>query len=274
MLLAVAVAACDEERMIRIKGSDTEVNLAVLLAENFHKSHPAFVVSVSGGGSGLGIASLLNEQSDIANSSRELTGYEDSLFKSRNMVIRSFVFAEDAIAFIVHKESPLDSISVEALASILSGEETNWHFLSNVQSPITIYGRQSNSGTYEFIRQKLNIAFSREAREMNGNAQIIESIKRDRSGIGYVGAGYVSDPKIQEAIKVLSVSAHSRAISPLDKQAVANKQYYFQRPLYQFIRERSWEKAKHFIRYEQQPEGKAIIEASGYYAVSRNGDKP
>ena len=109
-----------------MKGSDTEVNLAVSLAENFYKIKSDFSIAISGGGSGLGIASLLNREADIANSSRPLNAEEDSMFKARGIKIRTIVFAEDATAFVVQKKSPIDSIDLGTLTKILSGQIKTW----------------------------------------------------------------------------------------------------------------------------------------------------
>ena len=176
---------------IKIKGSDTEVNLAVQIAEAFHSVNPAIFISISGGGSGLGIASLLNGTADLANSSRSINTMEIQLFQKRSITIDSFVFAQDAIAFVVAEDLPLDSVRTDELARILDGTYTNWYLLTGKDLPINIYGRQSNSGTHDFVKSKLSIEFSIHAKEMNGNAQILEAIKTDHSGIGYVGAGYV-----------------------------------------------------------------------------------
>ncbi len=261
------VACSDAHRVIKIKGSDTEVNLAVNLAERFHEVDPAFTVSISGGGSGLGIASILNGQADIANSSRPLTNEETELFTKAGIEIKSIAFAEDATAFIVHKDCPLDSITVPVLASLLSGKLSSWKSLTGSELPITIYGRQSNSGTHSFVKKKLKIEFSRNAKEMNGNAQIIESIKQDASGIGYVGAGYVS--MNSQGVKVLKIleEAGSEAISPLDKLAITSHRYFFQRPLYQFIPANSWEKVQGFLNFENSEEGRTLIENEGYYIL-------
>jgi len=257
----------DSQRVIKIKGSDTEVNLAVNLAERFRELKPDFTVSVSGGGSGLGIASILNGQADIANSSRPLTDEEKKMFSKAGIAIKSVAFAEDATAFIVHKDFPMDSIDVPLLAKLLGGEYYSWKPVTGRDLPVTIYGRQSNSGTHSFVQKKLNTAFSRNAKEMNGNAQIIESIKQDISGIGYVGAGYVSFNS--QGIKVLKVAERpgTPAISPLDRSAIISHQYYFQRPLYQFIPASSWEKVQAFLRFEDSKEGRKLIENEGYYIL-------
>lgn len=255
---------------LKIKGSDTEVNLVAELAEEFHKTRPDCYVSISGGGSGLGIASLLNGQADIANSSRALNEEETELFRKRNIALDTFVFAEDAIAFVVSSKLPVDTVSVKDLADILKGKIKNWADLGGNNVNVNIYGRQSNSGTYEFVKKKLGIDFTNQAKEMNGNAQILEAIKADASGIGYVGAGYVmSERNRPENIKVLWIreDGNSRAYSALDSSAVFEHQYFFRRHLYQFIRRSSAASAADFISYEKSPAGAAHIRRSGYYPL-------
>ncbi len=269
IVLLYLFSACNENhKSIKIKGSDTEVNLAVELAEKFHHYKEDFSVSISGGGSGMGIASLYNGQADIANSSRPLSEEEKEMFQKARIHIKPVEFAEDATAIIVNPEVALTEIDIPTLAKIMSGELTNWVQLGEKQAPINIYGRQSNSGTHSFIQKKLNIHFSPKAKEMNGNAQIIEGIKADPTGIGYVGAGYLlhnSDHKVK-VLKIKS-TAGSIAFSPLDSEAIKAKKYYFQRPLYQFITSNSWEKSKAFIDFEKSEKGKKIINKSGYYTV-------
>ena len=272
-LLIIVLASCSSNnKAIKVKGSDTEVNLAVNLAENFYKVNDDFSVAISGGGSGLGIASLLNGQADIANSSRPLNDEEDSLFKVKGIDVKTVIFAEDATAFIVQKDFPMDSIDVPTLTKILNGEYKSWKPVTGQDIPVNIYGRQSNSGTQSFVRKKLKIEFSRDAKEMNGNAQIMEGVKMDVSGIGYVGAGYILHDGINQPIKVLKISEKKgmASVSPLDEKAIIAKRYYFQRPLYQFIPATSWDKVSAFIDFEKGPAGKKLIKASGYYIIDQN----
>ena len=254
---------------IKIKGSDTEVNLAVVLAEQFHKENEDVLVSISGGGSGLGLASLLNGNADIANSSRSMKQSEFDLFKQKNIEIESFVFAQDAIAFVVSDKLTIDSLSSNDIAKILSGEYSNWTSLKQSSKPITIYGRQSNSGTHDYVKSILNIQFSAYAKQMNGNAQIIEAIKADASGIGYVSAGYVLNGNTT-GIKVLSIyTGNSKAVSPLNAKAIASGTYYFQRPLFQYYKKNDYEKIKPFLDFEKSTVGAKIIKESGYYPVNK-----
>ncbi|EOR96683.1 Phosphate ABC transporter, periplasmic phosphate-binding protein PstS [Arcticibacter svalbardensis MN12-7] len=257
-------------KSIKVKGSDTEVNLAVQLAENFYKVNSDFSIAISGGGSGLGIASLLNGQADVANSSRPLNEEEINLFKTRKIELRTIVFAEDATAFIVQKNFPLDSIDVKGLRNILSGKYKTWKKVTGQDVPVNIYGRQSNSGTHSFVKKKLAIEFSRDAKEMNGNAQIMEGVKMDVSGIGYVGAGYILQDGTEQPVKVLKITEKMGlpAISPLDKEAINAGLYYFQRPLYQFIPTTSWGKVEAFIAFEKGALGQKIIRDSGYYIIN------
>jgi len=264
--------ACSRNNSVKMKGSDTEVNLAVNLAEKYTELNSDFSIAISGGGSGLGITSLLNGQADIANSSRPLSEEEIQQFKDKNIKIKTVVFAEDATAFIVHKDLPLEEIDIKTLGKILSGDIKNWSEITSTDLPINIYGRQSSSGTHSFVKKKLKIEFTSAAKEMTGNAQIIEGVKADASGIGYVGAGYVAhDPNADSAIKILKIkeSESSVAYSPIDSNTINNSLYFFQRPLYQFVIADSWHKVKPFIDFEESKLGKKMIEEHGYYIIEK-----
>jgi phosphate transport system substrate-binding protein len=261
----MALCSCgNRERILKIKGSDTEVNLSVALAEAYHQQHPETRLSVSGGGSGLGIAALMNGLADIANSSRPVSDEEIMLFRQKGIEIRSFVVAHDALAIITHSSMSIDSISVEELRALLSGSKKEW----SPGLPVTVYGRQNNSGTYVYLKKKLGINFSLEAKEMNGNAQITEGVKADKGGIGYVGAGYaIHDGKPADSgYRILKVYENGqRASSPADYEAVVKGRYYFERPLYQYILASSFTKAKPLLDFEQSTEGQKIIRENGYY---------
>jgi phosphate transport system substrate-binding protein len=263
----VLLSACStQQTSIKIKGSDTEVNLAVLLVEQFHAQGDVSFISISGGGSGLGIAALLNGTADIANSSRRINATEAEAFAERGIRIDSFIFADDAIAFVVSDELPIDSIHTEELGKVLDGTYQNWQPLIGQKRPVNIYGRQSNSGTHDYIQKQLGIEFGPHAKQMNGNAQILEALRVDDSGIGYVGAGYLRNggDKGLKVLKIISQSA-STAVSPLDVEMVAQGKYFFQRPLYQYFKVESYPKIRPFLAFESTTEGLAIIAASGYY---------
>ncbi len=267
--LIILLVSCSEgNNTIKVKGSDTEVNLAVQLSETFHKINPAYFVSISGGGSGLGIASLINGTADVANSSRSINQKEKELFSNRKTAIDSFVFAQDAIGFVVANDLPIDSISADNLGKLLNGTYKNWSSIIQSSLPVNIYGRQSNSGTHDFVKERLNIKFSAAAKEMNGNAQILEGIKNDHSGIGYVGAGYLIHGGAK-GLKVLKIAAtiNEQAYSALDSAIILQGKYIFQRPLFQYFKKADWQKIKQFIEFEKSPQGQKIIRDAGYYPV-------
>ncbi|MCX7767123.1 MAG: PstS family phosphate ABC transporter substrate-binding protein, partial [Candidatus Sumerlaeia bacterium] len=191
-ILLLCFSTFAQKRFIQIKGSDTEVNLVQTLAETYMKSNPGISLAVTGGGSGTGIAALINKKTDIANSSRPIKADELELAKQQGVEPVSLIFATDALAVIVHSSNPLTTVTLEQLGQIYRGEIKNWRTLGGPDLPITLYGRQSNSGTFVFFREFVVKAdYSSEMRQMNGNSQIVESLRNDKSGIGYVGIGYI-----------------------------------------------------------------------------------
>lgn len=273
MLVVLVLVSCGSDRpVLTIKGSDTEVNLSVLLAEVFYKQNNKMVLSVSGGGTGLGIAALLNGLADIANASRPINDFEKQLFLEEGIELIPVVFAQDALVIITNKTINVDSLSTSQLSSIFAGRISNWATLGQPEMPITIYGRQNNSGSHGFLKSRLGIDFALNAREMNGNAQIIEAVKSDAGGIGYVGAGYVirNGKKIDDDYNIVSIFEEGQpAYSPLDYDAVVSKRYYLQRPLYQYVLKNSMDKAQPFLDFEKSALGKKIIEENGYFPAEK-----
>jgi phosphate transport system substrate-binding protein len=181
------------------------------------------------------------------------------------------VFAQDALAIITHKDLVIDSLSVQQVAQVFKGDTENWQALGLGKTPITLYGRQNNSGTHAYLKKKLGIEFSLHAKEMNGNAQIIEAIKADKGGIGYVGAGYVlkNGKQADMNIKILKIYEQGNpAYSPLDYEAVVQKRYYFQRPLFQYILKSSYDKAQALLDFEKSEVGQKIIVSNGYFPAN------
>jgi len=260
------------QQLIQIKGSDTEVNLVQRLAEEYMKLHPDVWIAVTGGGSGTGIAALLNKRVDIANSSRPMTREEEAAALSRGVNPRQVIFALDGLAVIVHSDNPLDGLTLAELAKIYRGEITNWIQLRGPDLPISLYGRQPNSGTYVFFRSAvLKGDYSPKMKEMNGNAQIIEAVRRDKGGIGYVGIGYaVRGGKAIKGIKVIRIARdeHTQAVDPLEEQNVISGIYPLSRPLYQYTDGFPRGHVLSFIRFELSDQGQRLIRDMGFYPVS------
>ena len=250
--------------MIQIKGSDTLVNTVQVLAEKYMAKFPGKTISVTGGGSGTGIAALLNGTCDIANSSREMKDKEKTTAKGK---INEIVIGVDGLSVIVNKKNKVNTLTLEQLGKIYRGEVTNWKEVGGINAPISLYGRQPNSGTFDFFREHVVKAdYSKQVREMNGNAQIVESVKSAVSGIGYVGAGYTQDAK---EIKVLSISKAigEKAYKPSSVN-VEKKLYPISRPLYQYTSGDIKEDIKAFLVYELSAEGQKIVTDEGFFTIS------
>lgn len=254
---------------IAVKGSDTELNLVLQLAEAYMEIEPGVSVSITGGGSGVGIAALINGKTDIANSSREINKYEIGMAGNRHIHPESFVFAADALAVIVHPSIQLDSLHLSDLGKIYAGDITDWAQTGAGAGRISLYGRQSNSGTFIYFREKvLHRDFSPDLKQMNGTAQILEAVRNDPGAIGYVGLGYLTDlhGTLREGIRIIRLSdGHGGpAVSPLEKSAVQKGLYPLTRPLYQYTDGFPEGKLREFMEFEKTTAAESIIEKNGY----------
>jgi len=273
VMALVLVAMPTQKKMLQIKGSDTMVNLVQILAEEHMAKNPGHVLAVLGGGSGTGITAIINQTCDIANHSREWKQKEIDLAWEKGVKPRFFVIAVDGLSIIVHESNPLAKLTVEELSAIYRGEIKNWKMVGGPDKPVSLYGRQSNSGTYVFMQEHVlgNKNYSTDMKEMNGNAQIIEGILQDEAGIGYVGVGYLydKDGKIRKGLKILNIAkdAKSQAFSPLDKAAVDSGDYPVARPLYQATNGKPSPAVASFIAFETGPEGQKIVEREGFYTI-------
>ncbi len=260
---------------LQIKGSDTIVNLAQILAEHYMEDRPKVAVSVTGGGSGTGIAALINGQIDIADASRAIKDKEIKQAQERGVTPVEFVIGMDGVSFIVNENSPVKGLSLEQLGAIYRGEITNWKEFGGEDWSIVLYGRQSNSGTYGFVQEfVLKGDYSANMMRMNGNAQIVEAVKADKSGIGYVGVSYVKDDKGNEipGLNVMAVSkdANSKAYSPLNTAAVIAGDYPVARPLFQYSNGTPEGVARDWIEFVLSEEGQKIVEAEGFFVTPAN----
>jgi len=273
MALALLAAPVQKSKMIQIKGSDTMVNLIQILAEEYMAKNPGSALAVLGGGSGTGITAIINQTCDIANHSREWKQKEIDLAWEKGVKPRFFVIAVDGLSIIVHESNPLEKLTMEELGAIYRGEVKNWKMVGGPDKAVSLYGRQSNSGTYVFMQEHVlgNKNYSTDMKEMNGNAQIIEGILQDQGGIGYVGVGYLfdKDGKIRKGLKILNIAkdAKSQAYSPLDKAAVDSGDYPVARPLYQATNGKPSPAVASFIAFETGPEGQKIVEREGFYTI-------
>lgn len=254
---------------LRVRGSDSEVNLVQSIAENFMDQDSLVSVGVTGGGSGAGIAALINNKTDIANSSRAITDEEITIAKERGVYPYEIIFAQDVLAIIINENNPIQSLTLEQLGKIYSGEISNWKELGGNDEKIMLYGRQSSSGTYIFFREFIvKTEYDQSMIGMSGTAQIVEAVRADKTGVGYVSAGYL-DEKVRGGLKVVEIQKdeNTTAYSPLDKSNVVSGNYAITRPLMQYTNGKPEGKLLEFLLYQFSPEGQKIIESNGFYPV-------
>jgi phosphate transport system substrate-binding protein len=163
---------------------------------------------------------------------------------------------------------------MDQVGAIYRGQIKNWKEVGGPDKPISLYGRQSNSGTYVFFQEHVlgKKNYSPDMKRMNGNAQIVEGVIQDKAAIGYVGVGYVYDQKsgkVRKGLKVLKVAKDgtSPAYSPLDKAAVDARKYPVARPLFQSTNGKPNGAILDFIKFETSPEGQKIVEREGFFTV-------
>ncbi len=257
---------------IQVKGSDSEVNLVQRLAEVFMQKNPDVNISVTGGGSGTGIAALINKQTDIANSSRELNAKEEEAARKAGVTPFRVIFATDAVSVILHPENPIGKLTIDQLGKIFKGETTNWKEIGGPDLKISLYGRQSNSGTYVFFREfLLKGDYSQRMKSMNGNAQIVEGVQRDKAGVGYVAVGYVvgQSGEVKSGVKILNVAKDdkSEAFSPAKIENVMSGKYPISRPLNQYLNGRPPGKLLEFMKFQIGPVGQEIVKKQGFFPV-------
>ncbi len=270
MAFSAAVSAQD---FIQIKGSDTSVNLVQRLAEVFMETNPNTAIAVTGGGSGVGIAALIANKVQIADASRPMKEKEYAAAKENGVIATEIAIGIDALSVVVHHDNSVKSLSMAQVGAIFRGEVTNWKEVGGPNLPISLYGRQPNSGTYVFFQEHVlgNKDYSARMKQMNGNAQIIEAISSDKSGISYVGVGYLFDDKGQllPGIKVLEIFAGAaKPVSPLVKENIQCGDYPIARALYQYTNGKPKGQVKDFVAFILSPAGQRVVEEMGFYPVA------
>jgi phosphate transport system substrate-binding protein len=259
-----------QKQTIQNKGSDTMVNLAQAWAEEYKKAAPDVDVEVSGGGSGVGIAALEKGTIDIANASRNMKPEEiEAARKNTGKTPKEIIVGFDALAIYVHKDNPLNEITLDQIAQIYmeGGSITKWSDLG-----ITIPGasgdeivrvsRQSSSGTYEFLREHVlkQKDFKLGSRDMNGSKEVVELVSSTPTAIGYSGMGYATP-----AVKMLKVK--KTAGEPAYEPNVANtlaKTYPIARSLQVYTLGEPQGAVKKYIDWMMSDAGQKVVETSGY----------
>jgi phosphate transport system substrate-binding protein len=242
------------------------------LSKAFRKEHSEITIDISGGGSGIGIEALINNETDIANSSREMKPLEIMRAKRNGVNPVPIMFSVDALAIITHSKLGVDSLSTDQLMQIFSGEINNWKYVGGPNLPIIIYGRDTLSGTYSYLKDKfIRAPYSATVRQMHGNAEIVAAVQNNKAAIGYAGVGFLMDEngKPNGSIWAMPIYIKGlRAYSPYEVAAVKKGDYVLTRPLYQYINGKPEPKVYDFIMSELTLRGQTLIKKHGYFPIN------
>ena len=253
---------------LTIKGSDTMVILAQRWAEAFMRKNEGATVQVSGGGSGTGIAALINGTTDLANASREMKDRERAqLQQQRGKAAHETRVALDALAVYVHESNPVESMTLEQLRKIYRGEMTNWSEVGGPDRAIVLYGRENNSGTYAYFKEHVldEQDFAAETQTLPGTSAVINAVSRDEGGIGYGGIAYA------EGIKALRLQGEEGdPVEPTMENATSGR-YPLSRYLHIYSAGEPSGVAQRYLEFVLSEEGQSIIEGVGYYPLPREG---
>ena len=261
-------------QIIRVEGSDTMVNLAQAWAEEYNKRHPEVSIQVSGGGSGVGIASLIDGVTDLANASRKMKEKElKRAEQNTGEVPMEFIVGLDALAVYVHTDNPLESISIEELGDIYGDEGplTHWSQLgvdnTACQSgEITRVSRQNNSGTYHYFREAVlgkKRDFKLGSIDQSGSKDVVALVSRTPCSIGYSGMGYKTDE-----VKWVKVSKE-KGVTGVEPSVEAAKDgsYPIARPLHIYTLGEPTGAIKDYLDWIRSEEGQKVVLDLGYVPV-------
>ncbi len=271
-----ATTAPAAKQSIQNIGSDTMVNLAQAWAEDYAKVDPAVSVEVAGGGSGVGVAALINGTAEIANCSRKLEPEEaEKAKKNTGKDPKEFLVGYDGLAVYVHKSNPLDQISMEELSEIYKegGKAEKWSDLGvkavdPKSDAIIRVSRQSNSGTYHYFRETVvgkKHDFKQGSMDMNGSKEVVEVVSKTVGAIGYSGLGYATPE-----VKILKVSKKKGEPAVMPTIAsVLDKSYPIARPMFMYTPGEPSPHVKKYLDWIMSDAGQKVVEKTGYVPLPK-----
>jgi len=256
---------------ITVKGSDTIVILGQRWAEVYMKQNPNASIQVTGGGSGTGIAALINGTTDIANSSRPIKDAEIGKAQQAGYYPTEFKVAMDSLAVVVNQANPVPSLTVKQLMGIYTGRINNWREVGGSDQAILRYCRESNSGTYVFFKEHIlkNADYAPDCQTMPGTSAVANAVSKDAGGIGYGGAAYFIK---QSQLRIVPVKKDDKSepVNPvkpdgtLDYEAAWTFRYPITRYLFIYTGFKPKGEIKNYIDWILSPEGQKVVEEVGY----------
>jgi phosphate transport system substrate-binding protein len=260
------------EAYIENKGSDTIVNLALAWAERYQAEHPEVRISVTGGGSGTGIASLINGTVDLANASRKIKEEETAEAQSNGVEPMEHIVARDAIAVIVNPENPVSQLTLKQISDIYSGKIINWSEVGGEDRPIVRLSRETNSGTHVYFLETVlrlgnsedKTLFSTDTLLLPSSEGIIAEVRQNPNAIGYDGLGYV--PKDLKMIAIAEEEGGAYVLPSIP--TVNDKTYAIARDLYMYTDGEPTGVVKEYLDWILAAEAQEIVAELGFVPAS------
>lgn len=258
---------------IQNKGSDTLVNIALAWAEAYREVAPEVTVAVTGGGSGTGIAALINGTVDIANASRAMKDEEIAQAQANGFDPVEHVVAIDALAVIVHPDNPVSELTIAQLSDIYTGKITNWQEVGGDDRPIVLLSRETNSGTHVYFLEEVvrqgdgdsEEIFAPQTLLMPSSVGITSELRRNPNAIGYDGLGYV-DPDHEKVIAVAR-TAEEPYVMPTVETASSGS-YPLSRNLFMYTAGEPQGAIADYLAWIIGPAGQEIVAQLGFVPLT------
>jgi len=256
-----------QDNSVVVQGSDTMLILAQRWAEEYRKTQPELNIQVTGGGSGTGIAALIDGRVDIADASRPMKQSEIDAMVAKGKTPVAFSVALDGVSIIVYPSNPVRELTLQQLAAIYVGNYTNWNQVGGPDLGITVYGRQSTSGTYAFFKEHVmsNKDYRADMQSLAGNSDLVQAVSQDPSGIAYVGVAY-AERRTDVIILGIKRDASSPAVRPT-VATIKSGDYGISRPLFVITSGYPQGKLAAYIAWILSPEGQKVAADEGYVAI-------
>ncbi len=265
--LALTLVQCGGSRRsaVTLKGSDTMVILGQRWAETYMASHPGEVIQVTGGGSGTGIASLINGTTQICQSSRPMKPDERRLLAEKyGQEPIEIVVARDGVTIYVHEDCAVRELTLAQVRAVYDGSVRNWSALGGPDAPIIPYSRENNSGTYAYFKEHVLDGgdFAADVQTLPGTAAVVNAITQDVRGIGYGGDAYA------KGVRMVALKADAASAGSLPSDStIANGSYPLTRPLYFYLRAAAEGEVQAFIDFCLSAEGQRVVREVGYFPI-------
>jgi phosphate transport system substrate-binding protein len=283
LFLIIAASGCSSQssadqnapsRVVQNKGSDTMVNLALAWAEAYRHVDPTVSIAVTGGGSGTGVAAIINGTVDIANASRQIKDDEIKSAQKNGFDPVEFVVAIDALAVIVNPKNPVDQLTIAQLSDIFTGRISNWKEVGGNDAEIVLVSREGNSGTYVYFLEKVvrqgdstrKDVFAPRTLLMTSSVGIIGEVSRNPNAIGYDGLGYIT-----KGVKTIAVAQDSSAPYILPSvEAGADGSYPLARNLYMYTAGQPNSIIAAYLDWIRGPDGQKIVVQLGFVPIAES----